>query len=75
MRYGNQVTGIPKVAAQDTTLTVSNANGGTTTFPVPSGTHVEIHAPGLHYNRMLVALCHGEQVLMTLDSTILEGAT
>ena len=49
--YGDQVPSIPKVAAQDTTLTVSNADGGKTTFPVPSGTIIDIHVPGLHYNR------------------------
>jgi hypothetical protein len=75
MYYDDQVTGIPKVAAQDTTLTVSNVNGGKTTFPVPSGTQVELHVPGLHYNRTLVALCHGGQALMKFHSTILERAT
>jgi hypothetical protein len=74
MRYDDQVTGIPKVAAQDTTLTVSNVNGEKTTFPVPSGTQVELHVPGLHHNRTLVALCRGGQYLMKFDSTILEGA-
>jgi hypothetical protein len=73
--YDNQVAGIPKVTVQDTTLTVSNVNGGKTTFPVPSGTHVELHVPGLHYNRTLVAFCHGGQVLMRFYSTILERAT
>ncbi|KAH9998670.1 cytochrome P450 [Russula vinacea] len=48
--YGDQVTNIPKVSAQDTTLTVSNANGGKTTFPVPSGTAIDLHVAGLHYN-------------------------
>ncbi|KAI9509274.1 614/534 cytochrome P450 [Russula earlei] len=33
---------IPKRAAEDTTLT--------TTFPVPSGTQINIHVAGLHYN-------------------------
>jgi hypothetical protein len=47
----HQVHGIPKMAAEDTTLTVSNAEGGKTTFPVPSGTEIELHVPGLHYNR------------------------
>jgi hypothetical protein len=75
VRYDDQVTGIPKVAAEDTSLTVSNVNGEKTTFPVPSGTHVELHAPGLHYNRTLVALCHGGQVLIQFHSTILEGTT
>ncbi|KAN0113944.1 Cytochrome P450 [Russula decolorans] len=50
LRLFPPVTGIPKAAAQDTTLTVSNVNGGKTTFPVPSGTQVDLHAPGLHYN-------------------------
>ena len=48
-----QVITIPKVAAQDTTLTVGNTDGGKTTFSVPSGTMVDIHVPGLHYNRTL----------------------
>jgi hypothetical protein len=73
--HDDQVTGIPKIAAQDTTLTVGNVNGGKTTFPVPSGTQVELHVPGLHYNRTLVALCHGGQVLMKFHSTILERPT
>jgi hypothetical protein len=75
IRSDDQVAAIPKVTAQDTTLTVSNVNGGKTTFPVPSGTQVELHVPGLHYNRTLVALCHGRQVLMKFHSTILERAT
>jgi hypothetical protein len=53
IRHGDQVTIIPKIAAQDITLTVGNVNGGTTTFPVPSGTEVNLHVPGLHHNRML----------------------
>ena len=53
IHFGGQAPVIPKIAAQDTSLTVSNADGGKTTFPVPSGTEVEIHVAGLHYNRML----------------------
>ncbi|SRR6266436_848254 len=75
IRYDDQVTGIPKVAAQDTTLTVSNVHGGKTTFPVPSGTQVELHVTGLHFNRTPVALYHGGQVLMKSHSAILEGPT
>jgi hypothetical protein len=56
-------------------LTVSNDNGEKTTFPVPSGTQVDLHVPGLHYNRTPVALCRGGQDLMKFDSTILEGTT
>jgi hypothetical protein len=62
--YGDQVVNIPKVAAKDTTLTVSNANGGKTTFPVPSGTEINIHVPGLHYNRTLSGMMSWGQVLM-----------
>ena len=62
--YGDQVVNIPKVAAKDTTLTVSNANGGKTTFPVPSGTEINIHVPGLHYNRTLSDMMSWGQVLM-----------
>ena len=51
--YGDQVPFIPKVAAQDTSLTVSNVDGRKTTFPVPSGAEVDIHVAGLHYNRTL----------------------
>jgi hypothetical protein len=41
------------MATEDTTLTVNNAHGGKTTFPVPSGTEICFHVPGLHYNRTL----------------------
>lgn len=55
--YGDQMAVVPKIAAKDTTLTVSNADGGRTTFPVPSGTDIGIHVAGLHYNRMLCGRC------------------
>ena len=53
IHYDDQVPDIPKTVAQDTTLTVNNADGGKTTFPVPSGTDIDIHVAGLHYNRTL----------------------
>ena len=34
-------------------MTVSNADGGKTIFPVLSGTQVNLHVPGLHHNRKL----------------------
>ena len=49
----SQGSTIPKRAAEDTTLTVSNADGGKTTFPVPAGTEIYFHMPATHYNRML----------------------
>jgi hypothetical protein len=54
---GGQVPNIAKVAAQDTTLTVNNVDGGKTTFPIPSGMGVDIHVPGLHYNRTPSGFC------------------
>jgi cytochrome P450 len=50
LRLFPPVTLIPKVAAEDTTLTVSNAVGGRTTFPVALGTEIELNVAGLHYN-------------------------
>jgi hypothetical protein len=50
--FRDQVMTIPKIATQDTTLTVNNADGGKTTFPVPSGTGIDLHVAGLHYNRI-----------------------
>ncbi|KAI0252522.1 cytochrome P450 [Lactifluus subvellereus] len=50
LRLFPPVTSIPKEAAEDTTLTVGTADGGKTTFPVPAGTEVALHVPGLHYN-------------------------
>ena len=54
---GGQVPCIAKVAAQDTSLTVNNVDGGKTTFPIPSGMGVDIHVAGLHYNRTLSGFC------------------
>ncbi|KAH9998677.1 cytochrome P450 [Russula vinacea] len=50
LRMFPPVTNVPKVAAQDTTLTVDNIDGGRTTFPVPSGMQIDIHVAALHYN-------------------------
>ena len=46
-----QVPGIPKVAAEDTSLVTSNIHGEKTTVPVPKGTEIVIVTPGVHYNR------------------------
>jgi len=66
---------IPKVAAEDTTLTVSNADGGKTTFPVLSGTEIKLHVPGMHYNRTLSDTVFRGKVLMGSCSTVLEGSS
>jgi len=52
INFRDQVETIPKIATQDTTLTVNNVDGGKTTFPVASGTSIDLHIAGLHYNRI-----------------------
>jgi hypothetical protein len=70
----DQVSLIPKIAAEDTTLTVGNVDGGMTTFPVPSGMQIDIHVAGLHYNRMLGVFVSWGQALRKRCSAVL-GAT
>jgi hypothetical protein len=70
----DQVPLIPKIAAEDTTLTVGNVDGGMTTFPVPSGVQIDIHVAGLHYNRTLSGFVSWGQVLRKPCSAVL-GAT
>jgi len=55
--HGHKAPSIPKVAMEDTTLTVNNADGGKTTFPLVAGTEICLHVPGLHYNRMSSGRC------------------
>ncbi|KAF9481511.1 cytochrome P450 [Pholiota conissans] len=50
LRMFPPVTGIPKMAAEDTTLTTTNVLGETTTVAIPKGTDVTLNVPGLHYN-------------------------
>lgn len=47
----SKVTGIPKMAAEDTSITAGNANGSSAVIPVPKGTDITLNVPGLHYNR------------------------
>ncbi|KAI0760159.1 cytochrome P450 [Fomes fomentarius] len=41
---------IPKQSAEDTSFTTTNAYGEKRTIPVPKGTYVTVHTPGLHNN-------------------------
>ena len=67
---------IPKVAAEDTTLTVGNSVGGRTTFPVASGTEIGLNVAGLHYNRTLRVRClPGGPFLIGSRSAVLEGTS
>lgn len=45
------MSGIPKFAAEDTSLVTGNIHGEKTTVPVPKGTDIIIDTPGVHYNR------------------------
>jgi hypothetical protein len=73
--FGHKAPYVPKIAAEDTTLTVSNADGGKTTFPVLSGTEIKIHVPGIHYNRTLSDTVIRGKVFMGSRSKILEGSS
>jgi len=46
-----KVVHIPKCSDEDTTLVTRNENGECLSIPVPKGTGLGIHTPGLHYNR------------------------
>ena len=50
-----QVTGIPKIAAEDTTIVTSDHNGNKVTIPITKGSGISLHVPGLHYNRTFPA--------------------
>jgi len=63
------------MAAEDTTLTVSNADGGKTTFPIPSGTYIELHVAGLHHNRTLSGILSRGMVYIDPRSAVLERST
>ncbi|KAI0716468.1 cytochrome P450 [Earliella scabrosa] len=41
---------IPKQSAEDTAFTTTNACGEKRTIPVPKGTFITVHTPGLHNN-------------------------
>ena len=49
--------GIPKVAAEDTTLVATNSQGERKTIPVEKGTFVLFNPSGLHYNRKVYISC------------------
>jgi hypothetical protein len=73
--YDDRAANIPKIAAPDIAFTMSKADVEKTASPIPSGTEVEIHVSGLHYNRTLSGFVSWGQVVMTSGSAILEEAT
>ena len=46
-----QVLGIPKYAAEDSTLMTQNSAGEKVAVAIPRGSNMAIHVSGLHYNR------------------------
>ena len=64
-----QVTGIPKVAAEDTTIVASNMRGEKKVIPVLKGTDVVIDTSGIHYNRkyMIFSLICGSYGMFSIQ--------
>ena len=52
---------------------MNNADGGKTTFPVPAGTEIEFHVPGLHYNRASSFFPSQRPILTESRSEVLGG--
>ena len=52
----HKVHAVPKTTAEDTALTTQDADGNKVVVPVPQGTGIVLHVPGLHYNRTLSSL-------------------
>jgi len=50
LRMYPSVLSVPKVSAEDTTLTTTNSAGDKVVVPIPSGASVNLHIVGLHYN-------------------------
>jgi hypothetical protein len=74
MAMQSQSPAVPKIAAEDTSLTVNNADGGKTTFPVPAGTHIHFHVLGLHYNCTSGVFPSQDWSLLKSHSEVLEGS-
>ena len=51
LRMFPPVPSIPKSVAEDTSITITNVAGARTTVPMPRGSSISMHIPGLHYNR------------------------
>lgn len=58
LRLFPPVITIPKQSAEDTSFTTTNAAGEKRTIPVPKGTFVTVHTPGLHNNRTSCSLIY-----------------
>ncbi|KAJ3484828.1 hypothetical protein NLI96_g5371 [Meripilus lineatus] len=50
LRMFPPVNGIPKFSAEDTVLPMTNSSGEKVFVPVPKGSNITLHTPGLHYN-------------------------
>ncbi|KAJ3484838.1 hypothetical protein NLI96_g5368 [Meripilus lineatus] len=50
LRMFPSITGIPKYSAEDTVLPMTTPSGEKVFVPVPKGSNITLHTPGLHYN-------------------------
>jgi hypothetical protein len=62
------VTGIPKVAAEDTSIVASNIRGEKKTIPILKGTTLVIDTCGVHFNRE--CLSHNERMFSSTQKKI-----
>lgn len=46
---------MPKLSTEDTTFTLTDANGTMKTVVVPKGVELELDITGVHYNRKILA--------------------
>jgi len=50
LRMYPPVPSFPKIAAEDTSLVTTNIRGDKKSVPIPKGTVLNVHIPGVHYN-------------------------
>jgi len=57
-----QVTAIPKMAAENTSLVATNSSGDQVVVPVPQGSEVFVVVTGVHYNRASLPIASARKV-------------
>ena len=58
------MVGIPKVAAEDTSIVASNIHGEKKIIPILKGTNIVIDTCGVHYNRTYLVLAKGVWIIV-----------
>lgn len=57
LRLYPPASAVPKVASEDSVLYTLNAAGEKIPVPVPKGSDIMFHIPGLHHNRKWLFVC------------------